>query len=49
MMQTILTERSSNDFYQQEKNTHEALCKILARKICCLIQSIFELKIKPVF
>lgn len=28
---------------------NEALCKILAHNVCCLIQSIFELKIKPEF
>jgi hypothetical protein len=28
---------------------NEALCKVLAHNICCLIQSMFELKIKPEF
>jgi len=28
---------------------NEALCKILAHNICCLIQSMFELEIKPEF
>jgi transposase len=28
---------------------NEALCKILAHNICCLIQSMFELNIKPEF
>jgi hypothetical protein len=28
---------------------NEALCKVLCHNICCLIQSMFELKIKPEF
>ena len=28
---------------------NEALCKVLAHNLCCLIQSMFELKIKPDF
>jgi transposase len=28
---------------------NEALCKVLAHNLCCLIQSMFELKIKPEF
>jgi transposase len=28
---------------------NEALCKILAHNICCLIQSIYELGIEPTF
>src|SRR6266436_6948472 len=28
---------------------NEALCKILCHNICCLIQSIYELEIKPEF
>ncbi|OLD28037.1 MAG: hypothetical protein AUJ04_02540 [Acidobacteria bacterium 13_1_40CM_3_55_6] len=28
---------------------NEALCKVLAHNICCLIQSMFELEIKPEF
>lgn len=28
---------------------NEALCKILAHNLCCLIQSMFELQIKPEF
>lgn len=28
---------------------NEALCKILCHNICCLIQSMFELDIKPEF
>jgi transposase len=28
---------------------NEALCKVLAHNICCLIQSMFELGIKPEF
>lgn len=28
---------------------NEALCKVLAHNICCLIQSMFELKIEPEF
>jgi len=28
---------------------NEALCKILAHNICCLIQSMFELNVKPEF
>lgn len=28
---------------------NEALCKILAHNVCCLIQSMFELNIKPEF
>jgi hypothetical protein len=28
---------------------NEALCKVLAHNICCLIQSMFELNIKPEF
>ena len=29
--------------------TNEALCKILAHNLCCLIQSMFELNSKPDF
>src|SRR4029078_10824003 len=28
---------------------NEALCKVLAHNICCLIQSMYELNIKPEF
>ena len=28
---------------------NEALCKVLCHNICCLIQSMFELNIKPEF
>jgi len=28
---------------------NEALCKVLAHNICCLIQSMFELNVKPEF
>jgi hypothetical protein len=28
---------------------NEALCKILCHNICCLIQSMFELNLKPKF
>jgi len=28
---------------------NEALCKVLARNLCCLIQSIYELRIEPIF
>ena len=28
---------------------NEALCKVLAHNLCCLIQSMFELEIKPDF
>lgn len=37
--------RSKTDTAQ----VNEALCKILAHNICCLIQSMFELNIKPEF
>lgn len=29
--------------------TNEALCKILAHNLCCVIQSMYELGIKPDF
>jgi len=29
--------------------TNEALCKILCHNICCLIQSMYELNLKPKF
>ncbi len=29
--------------------TNEVLCKVLCHNICCLIQSIYELGIKPTF
>lgn len=28
---------------------NEALCKVLCHNLCCLIQSMFELNIKPEF
>ncbi len=28
---------------------NEALCKVLAHNLCCLIQSMYELKIEPTF
>jgi hypothetical protein len=28
---------------------NEALCKVLAHNICCLIQNMYELNIKPEF
>ena len=28
---------------------NEALCKVLAHNLCCLIQSMYELEIKPEF
>ena len=28
---------------------NEALCKILCHNICCVIQSMYELKVKPEF
>lgn len=37
--------RSKGDTAQ----TNEALCKVLCHNICCLIQSMFELGIKPNF
>ena len=28
---------------------NEVLCKVLAHNLCCLIQSVYELEIKPEF
>ncbi|MGI9065945.1 MAG: hypothetical protein ACR2HX_06025 [Pyrinomonadaceae bacterium] len=40
------------DSLRSKTNTaqiNEASCKILCHNLCCLIQSMFELKIKPEF
>ncbi len=33
----------------QTAQINEALCKVLAHNLCCLIQSIYELGIEPAF
>jgi transposase len=33
----------------QTAQINEALCKVLAHNLCCLIQSIYELGIEPTF
>ena len=33
----------------QRAQLNEVLCKILCHNICCLIQSIYELGVEPVF
>ena len=41
--------RGCSEKQDQEAQINEALCKVLCHNICCLIQSMYELNLKPKF
>jgi transposase len=47
-----MIKRKMGDFLRSKTDTalvNEALCKVLAHNLCCVIQSIFEFGIEPTF
>jgi hypothetical protein len=47
-----MVKRKFSDYLRSKSDAgmvNETLCKILCHNICCLIQSMYELKVDPVF